>query len=146
MTHRLLRPVLLVLSALAIPAYISTAAAAPASVKVRLTNKGGKDRILMSVHEVKAGPVEFHVKNISKSEMHEFLITPWKKPITALPYNKNKAQVVEPKLPHLAGVEDMKPGAVAILRLPLKPGRYVVFCDQPGHYSDGMEARFVVKG
>lgn len=145
MTHRLLRPVLLALLALTLPAFVSAAAAAPASVKVRLTNKGGKDRILLSTHQVKAGPVEFHIKNISKTEMHEFLVTPWTKPITALPYNSKKAQVVETKLPHLAGVEDMKPGAVAILRLPLKAGRYVVFCDQPGHYKNGMEARFVVK-
>jgi uncharacterized cupredoxin-like copper-binding protein len=145
MTHRLLRPTLLALLALIVPAFVSAAAAAPASVKVRLTNKGGKDRILLSTHQVKAGPVEFHIKNISKTEMHEFLIAPWKKPVTALPYNKQDGQVVESELPHLAGVEDMKPGAVAILRLPLKPGRYVVFCDQPGHYKNGMEARVVVK-
>ncbi|MEJ2376389.1 MAG: hypothetical protein P8Y71_13555 [Pseudolabrys sp.] len=146
MMQRLLRPLLLALLALTIPAFVSAAAAAPASVKVRLTNKGGKDRILMSTRQVKAGPVEFHIKNISKTEMHEFLVTRWTKPITALPYNKKKAQVMETDLPHLAGVEGMKPGAVAILRLPLKPGCYVVFCDQPGHYKDGMEARFVVKG
>ncbi len=76
--------------------------------------------------------------------MHEFLITPWKGKITALPYNKKEDEVIEDKLPHLAGVEDMKPGAKAILRLPLEAGRYVVFCNQPGHYKLGMVARFTV--
>lgn len=33
--------------------------------------------------------------------MHEFLIAPWTKPITALHYSKKKAQVVQTKLSHL---------------------------------------------
>lgn len=144
MTHRVLRSIPLALLALTLPVAASAAAAAPASVKVDLSNKGGKDRILMSSHQAKAGAVEFHITNVSKSEMHEFLVTPWKGAITALPYDKGQAQVVETKLPQLAGVEDMKPGAKAILRLPLKAGRYAVFCDQPGHYKDGMVARFTV--
>ena len=50
----------------------------------------------------------------------------------------------EGALPQLAGVEDMKPGAEATLRLPLKPGRYAVFCNQPGHYKLGMVTDFTV--
>jgi len=38
----------------------------------------------------------------------------------------------------------MKPGAEATLRLPLKAGKYVMFCNQPGHYKLGMVARFTV--
>ena len=144
MTHRVLHSLALALLALTIPALASAAAAEPASVKVDLSNKGGKDRILMSTHKAKAGPVEFHITNTSKSQMHEFLITPWKGAITALPYDPGQAQVAEGKLAHLEGIEDMKPGAKAILRVPLKAGRYVVFCDQPGHYKLGMEARFTV--
>jgi uncharacterized cupredoxin-like copper-binding protein len=41
-------------------------------------------------------------------------------------------------------VEDMKPGAEATLRLPLKPGSYALFCNQPGHYKLGMVAAFTV--
>lgn len=119
-------------------------AAEPASVKVDLSDKGGKDRIILSTDHAKAGAVEFHIKNTSTTSLHEFLIIPWKGAITALPYNDTKGQVIEIKLPRLAGVEDMKPGAEAILRLPLKAGRYVVFCDQPGHYKLGMVARFTV--
>jgi uncharacterized cupredoxin-like copper-binding protein len=127
-------------------AALTTAAysAEPASVKVDLSDKGGKYSIIMSSDHAKAGTVEFNIKNTSSKILHEFLITPWKGAITALPYDVNKGQVVEEKLPKLAGVEDMKPGAEAILRLPLKPGRYVVFCDQPGHYKMGMVTRFTV--
>lgn len=38
----------------------------------------------------------------------------------------------------------MKPGAEATLRLPMKPGHYAVFCNQPGHYKMGMVADFTV--
>jgi uncharacterized cupredoxin-like copper-binding protein len=120
------------------------AAAEPASVKVDLSDKGGKFGILMSTNHAEEGAVEFTIKNTSTVMLHEFLITPWKGAITALPYDAKTQQVKEEKLPKLAGVEDMKPGAEAILRLPLKAGRYVVFCDQPGHYKMGMVADFTV--
>ena len=140
-----LRLLLLSLFLLCSPAVVSAALAAePASVKVSLSDKGGQERIILSTNKVKAGAVEFEIKNSSADQMHEFLITPWKGSVTALPYNDTKGQVVEDKLPGLAGVEDMKPGAEATLRLPLKPGRYAVFCNQPGHYKLGMVASFVV--
>ena len=124
---------------------ISAASAAePASVKVDLSNKGDKDRIILSTDKVKAGGIEFEIKNASANQIHEFLIAPWNGVITGLPYNTNKGQVVEDKVPQLAGVEDMQPGAEATLRLPLKAGKYAVFCNQPGHYKLGMVARFIV--
>jgi uncharacterized cupredoxin-like copper-binding protein len=144
MIHRILRTIPLALLALSLPALTTAASAEPISIKVNLTDKGGKDRIIMSAHKMKVGTVDFDIVNSSKVSLHEFLITPWTHKITALPYSKKDSQVIEEKLPHLAGVEDMKPGAHAILRLPLKAGRYVVFCDQPGHYKAGMVERFTV--
>ncbi len=148
--HRVVRPIRPVLlgliSASAIASAIASAALAaePASVKVDLSDKGGNDRIILSIDKVKAGAVEFEVKNSSKDQMHEFLIGPWKGKITALPYNDTKGQVKEDKLSNLEGVEDMKPLAEATMRLVLKAGKYVVFCNQPGHYKLGMVARFTV--
>lgn len=145
MVHLAIRLLALSVLLLGSPAVASTALAAePASVKVDLSDKDGKDRIILSTAEVKAGAVEFEIKNSSADQLHEFLIAPWKGAITALPYNDTKGQVVEDKLSQLAGVEDMKPRAEAILRLPLKAGTYVVFCNQPGHYKLGMVARFTV--
>ena len=144
MTQRAVRPVLLSLLLLVGPAVSAAFAAEPATVKVDLSDKGGKDRIILSTDKVKAGGVEFEIKNTSKDQMHEFLISSWKGKITALPYKDSDGQVAEDKVPQLAGVEDMKPGAEATLRLPLKAGKYVVFCNQPGHYKLGMEARFTV--
>ena len=119
-------------------------AAEPASVKVSLWEKDGGDGITLSTQQVKAGAVEFEIRNTSKQNVHEFLITPWKGSSKALPYNDTKGEVREGKLDRLAGVEDMKPGAEATLRLPMKPGRYAVFCNQAGHYKMGMVADFTV--
>lgn len=146
MIYRVLPAIPFALLSLCTAVLVSAAASGePASVKVDLSDQGGHDRILLSPAEVKQGPVEFHIKNTSKTQMHEFLLAPWKGSITSLPYNAKEGEVAEGKISDLAGVEDMKPGAQAILRLPLKPGRYVAFCDQPGHYKAGMEARFTVK-
>jgi uncharacterized cupredoxin-like copper-binding protein len=125
----------------AIPA---ASAAEPASVKVSLWDKNGKMGITLSRDRVKAGPVEFDVTNTSTDLMHEFLIAPWKGAITGLPYNAKEAAVAEDKLPRLEGIEDMKPGLAATIRLVLAPGEYVVFCNQSGHYKMGMERRFTV--
>lgn len=145
MPHPAVRSLVLSVLLLSSPAVISAALAAePTSVKVDLSDKGGKDRIILSTAKVKAGAVEFEVKNTSPDQMHEFLIAPWNGAITALPCDNTKGQVVEGKVPQLAGVEDMKPGAEATIRLPLKAGKYVVFCNQPGHYTLGMVARFTV--
>ena len=119
-------------------------AAEPVSVKVSLWDKDGSDGITLSTNKAKAGAVEFEIKNTSKQTMHEFLITPWRGSIKALPYNDTKGHVREDRLSQLAGVEDMKPGAEATLRLPMKAGHYAVFCNQPGHYKMGMVAAFTV--
>jgi uncharacterized cupredoxin-like copper-binding protein len=118
------------------------AAAEPPTVHVTLWDKDGKMGITLSRNKVKAGPVDFEVKNSSSSLMHEFLITPWRGKITALPYDAKQSQVDEDKLPRMQGIEDMKPGLAATIHLVLAPGEYVVFCNQPGHYKMGMERRF----
>lgn len=120
------------------------AAADPASVKVSLWEKDGRDGITLSTQKVKSGSVEFEIRNTSKDNVHEFLITPWQGSTKTLPYNDTKGEVREGELAQLAGVEDMKPGAEATLRLPMKPGHYAVFCNQPGHYKMGMIADFTV--
>jgi uncharacterized cupredoxin-like copper-binding protein len=130
--------------ALLYAAPIAASAAEPASVKVSLWDKDGSAGITLSTNKVKAGAVEFEITNTSKQTMHEFLITPWSGSIKTLPYDDKKGDVREDKLARLAGVEDMKPGAEATLRLPMTPGRYAVFCNQPGHYKMGMVAAFTV--
>ncbi len=45
---------------------------------------------------------------------------------------------------HITEVEDVAPGSSTSLTANLAPGRYVVFCNVPGHYAGGMHASLTV--
>lgn len=125
---------------------MSPEAAEPASVKVELWNKNdGSMGITMDKTSMAAGPVEFEITNSSGDLMHEFLIAPWTGSPTSLPYDATGLKAKEQQVSGLQGQEDMKPGAETTLRLVLRPGSYIAFCNQPGHYKTGMYARFTVR-
>jgi uncharacterized cupredoxin-like copper-binding protein len=121
-------------------------ASEPAKVNVQLWDKpDGTMGMTLSKEKIKAGPVEFTVKNASKDMMHEFLLVPDKGDVHGLAYDSKEQQVAEDKLRGLKGVEDMKPGQETTIRLVLAAGDYAVFCNQPGHYKHGMARRLVVR-
>jgi len=76
--------------------------------------------------------------------VHELLIAPWEGNPTSLPYDDKVQQVKEDGLKELQGAEDIPVGQKVTLRLALAPGQYVVFCNQVGHYKNGMFHRFTV--
>jgi uncharacterized cupredoxin-like copper-binding protein len=115
----------------------------PAKVQIELWDKPSGDMgITLSTRQVKAGEVEFEVKNTSADLPHEFLIIHAE---SAPPYDDNAGQVVEKKLPGLVGVEDLGPGQETTMLLHLTPGKYTAFCNEPGHYKAGMVKTFEVK-
>lgn len=93
---------------------------------------------------VPAGPVEFTILNESRTMKHEFMILPWSEAGAALPYDQKTQQVNEARLRELQGVEDLNPRETVTARLMLKPGRYIAFCNEPGHFRDAMRATFIV--
>ncbi len=120
------------------------AAAEPTTIKAELWNNASGEGIKLSQDKVKAGVVEFEVANVSKDLPHDFLLVPWEGAITSLPFDQKSGQVKEDALPGVEGIKGVKPRQKAILRLVLKPGRYVVFCDEVGHYPEGMETGLTV--
>jgi len=44
----------------------------------------------------------------------------------------------------LGEIPDLAPGKTGTLTVDLKPGSYVLFCNQPGHYHDGMSTVLTV--
>lgn len=50
----------------------------------------------------------------------------------------------EKRVKRLGEIADLKPGKTGKLTLNLKAGNYVLFCNQPGHYKDGMVAKLSV--
>ncbi|MEJ1933153.1 sulfocyanin-like copper-binding protein [Nostoc sp. NIES-2111] len=93
---------------------------------------------------VKAGPVTFHVHNASKSQMHEMVLILVKDPQAALPMDMKEDKVIEDKVKHLGEVADLEPDASGSLKRTLKPGSYLLVCNQPGHYHAGMWATLTV--
>jgi uncharacterized cupredoxin-like copper-binding protein len=145
MTFR--RPLLIpAIAACAALCAAAASAADPPTIAVTLGSPAGgkKMAMILSADRAKAGAVEFDVRNASTEATHEFLVMPWPGALTALPYDTIADQADEDKLKGLQGIEDMKPGLEAKLRLILRPGKYVLFCNQPGHYKGGMIRRFIV--
>ena len=56
----------------------------------------------------------------------------------AVPYDEQKGLIDEDAAGHLGEVSELEPGKSGALRLDLKPGRYALICNVPGHYVAGM--------
>jgi uncharacterized cupredoxin-like copper-binding protein len=94
---------------------------------------------------VKAGRVTLEAVNQSKNLVHEVLVVPALPQGRELPYDATKDTVVEKRVHSLGEISELKPGARGKLTLSLKPGKYLLFCNQPGHYKAGMSTTLVVE-
>jgi len=43
-------------------------------------------------------------------------------------------------------VSELAPGKSGVLRIALKPGKYILYCNAPGHYALGMWTEITVTG
>ncbi len=93
---------------------------------------------------VKAGSVKFLVSNNSKTLVHEMIVVSVTDPNTPLPYDRKDDRVNESKIKDLGEASDLPPGTKKTLSLTLKPGDYMLMCNQPGHYRGGMKASLTV--
>lgn len=101
--------------------------------------------IRVSSQTVPAGEVTFEVTNSSKHMAHEMVISPVKDTKTPLPYDKEGNKVNEDAAGHLGEVAELAPGKKGALKLTLKPGSYILYCNVPGHYAMGMWTLLTVK-
>jgi uncharacterized cupredoxin-like copper-binding protein len=90
------------------------------------------------------GKVTFRTVNQSKDQVHELLVVRVDTAQAALPYDEKKQEVVEKRIRRLGEIGDLKPGRSGTLTLALKPGSYLLICNQPGHYKAGMSTPFSV--
>lgn len=87
----------------------------------------------------------FKVSNDSKGLVHEMFVVSVADPGTPLSYDGNDNRVDEAKINDLGEAPDLKPGEKKTLRLTLKPGNYILMCDQPDHHKSGMGKDLVVR-
>jgi uncharacterized cupredoxin-like copper-binding protein len=91
-----------------------------------------------------AGVVTFQVVNVSKDTVHEMIVMYRQDPTKPLPYIDAENRVDEDKAGDKGEVSELDPGKSGSLSVALKPGKYVLICNVPGHFESGMWAEFDV--
>jgi uncharacterized cupredoxin-like copper-binding protein len=139
----------MVLGVVAVAMAPFAAAAATSVVNVQLDDRsagGALTGLGMNVdhREVKAGCVTFRVNNTSRALVHEMLVIPVTNDDPALPYDSKEDKVAEESIHSLGEVSNLKPGAKGTLTVQLKPGSYLLLCNEPGHYHAGMYSTLTV--
>ena len=140
----------LVAALLAIAVSSGTQGAKPQIVAITLqdasvdSSKPGMT-IKTDIANLKAGRVTFEAVNLSKDLVHEVLVVPAISKGKDLPYDVKTDTVDEKRVHSLGEISELKPGARGKLDLNLKPGTYLLLCNQPGHYKSGMFAKLTVE-
>ena len=120
------------------------AAQAESTVNARLQDSETAMRIVLDREQVKAGRTTFRAVNESSHLVHELIVVRVSPKQARLPYDEKRATVVEKRIRSLGEISDLEPGASGTLTVNLKPGSYLLICNQPGHYKAGMAARLSV--
>jgi uncharacterized cupredoxin-like copper-binding protein len=127
--------------AFAIPAL----AASPAVVNADLWNKpDGSQGVTLSTDHVKPGKVVINVKNTSTDEDHELLLVKTDSEPKAMPMDADGVRVDEDKLKGMKELGDVHPGKSRSNTLTLKAGKYLLFCNEAGHFKAGMYTTLTV--
>ena len=125
--------------ALAVPA------AADSTLKVELWNKNDSSQgMTLGAAEIKAGKVTFEITNSSSDMEHEFLIVKTDMTPDQLPTKDDGAKVDEGKLQDFDEFGDVEKGETKTWDTELTPGKYVLFCNEEGHFKAGMYATLTV--
>jgi uncharacterized cupredoxin-like copper-binding protein len=121
------------------------AAGAPQTVKVVLADSDVEHMTLqVDRTRLKPGKVTFDVTNASQDQIHEMLVLRTDSVGQPLPYDAKDEKVVEENTQDLGEVADLDPGKGGTLTLDLRPGHYLLICNQPGHFMHGMKADLTV--
>jgi uncharacterized cupredoxin-like copper-binding protein len=107
------------------------------------SNPGMTDMKMVADHaEVHAGKVTIRATNESKALIHEVIVVA--DDGNPLPYNDQAGRLVESQMKKLGEVADLKPGKSDYRVFTLAPGNYLLICNQPMHFKDGMYTRLKV--
>jgi uncharacterized cupredoxin-like copper-binding protein len=94
--------------------------------------------ITADVTTIAAGTMTFEVVNASKDIIHEVIFSPIASRDVDMPYLKSESRVHEESDVHLDEVSELDPGQSGALTVDLEPRLYLLYCNIPGHYIDGL--------
>lgn len=114
------------------------AAAGGTSVQVELTEWTVKP----SATSAQAGSATFEARNTGNEE-HELVVIKSDLAPDALPVADDR--VNEDEVDVAGEIHDMEPGGSDSETFDLSAGKYVLICNEPGHYMNGMFTAFEVK-
>jgi caa(3)-type oxidase subunit IV len=130
-----------------------TMTSVPRNVEAKAVNQTGQVinvqevsfNISLSQYTANAGPVTFHIVNGADDMLHEFIIFETDLPPGELPTDMS-GRVKEDAMNILAAAEDIPPSHSRDLTVNMGAGHYVMICNLPGHYLQGMRVEFTVTG
>jgi uncharacterized cupredoxin-like copper-binding protein len=94
---------------------------------------------------IHSGKVTFNVTNRSRTLTHELVLVRLDYTNRRLPYDRNADQVNEEEIIRIGEVPDLPPGGHGSLTATVPPGRYMLICNEPGHYNAGMHMAVTVE-
>lgn len=103
-------------------------------------------RLHLSQETVKAGPVTFHIVNGADDMLHEFIIIKTDLAADNLPLDPVTSRVNEDAIEIVTAADNIEPAQSRDINVNLDEGHYVLICNLPGHYLQGMMIDFNVKG
>jgi uncharacterized cupredoxin-like copper-binding protein len=134
-----MRKLVLIAAAAAASAGIAIPVASGHATKTVVAVKLKEFKVLPSTKSAKVGTVAFAIKNAG-ALAHEFVVVKTNLPPGKLPVKSDRVT-----LKPLRKVGPFQPGKGGTLTVPLKAGRYVLFCNVAGHYKAGQYVGFTVK-
>ena len=93
---------------------------------------------------VRRGTVTFKVTNLASQMIHEVIVARIPEGTEKLPYDETTQRADPDALLTFGSVKEIDPHKTASLTVDLKPGKYLLYCNLPGHYMAGMWTLFDV--
>lgn len=94
----------------------------------------------VSPKSVRPGVITFKVTNLASTMIHEVIVAGLPDGFEKLPYDETSQQVKEDSLQKFGSINQIEPNGLASISLKLNRGRYLLYCNLPGHYMAGMWA------
>lgn len=99
--------------------------------------------VTVSPAEITTGEIVFNVTNNAEDLEHEFMIIRTATDAAELPTTES-GRVDEEQVEIVGEIEAISPDETSQISLNLEPWHYVLICNVPGHYNDGMYVNFTV--